>query len=124
MDQFYSADHVVAVGSPADPILCHRPHAAQRAARWFAAQFRGTVFYAVKANPDPIVLEALASGGVDRFDVASLAEIRAVRRQFPSSTLAFMNPVKAPEAIAEAFEKTKERWHAALREWARFTELR
>ena len=103
MDQFYSTQHVVEALAPSTPVLCQRPHAATRAARWFAENFPGKTFYAVKANPDAMMLDAVRAGGVDRYDVASLAEVRAVRALFPEAELAFMNPVKAPEAISEAY---------------------
>lgn len=103
MDQFHSSQHVVRALAPSDPVLCQRPHAAERAARWFVDNFPGEIFYAVKANPDGMMLDAIAAGGVNKFDVASLAEVRATRARFPKASLAFMNPVKAPEAIAEAY---------------------
>ncbi len=103
MDQYDSADHVAATLSPSDPVVCTRPHAARRAAEWFVDQFPGTVLFAVKANPDPIILNAVAASRINHFDVASLNEVRDLRAQFPTATLAFMHPIKAPEAIAEAY---------------------
>lgn len=103
MDQFDRAEHVAATLSPTDPVVCVRPHAATRSARWFRGQFPGTVFFAVKANPDPVILDAVAAGGVAHFDVASLKEVRDVRAQFPHATLAYMHPIKGPEAIGEAY---------------------
>ena len=50
------------------------------AARWFQDNFKGDVFYAVKANPSPWVIETLVESGVTAFDVASLPEIELVRR--------------------------------------------
>ncbi len=103
MDQFHSSQHVVRALAPSNPVLCQRPHAATRAARWFVDNFPGKTFYAVKANPDRVMLNAIRAGGVEHFDVASLVEVRAVRAQFPDATLAFMNPVKSSEAIREAY---------------------
>ncbi|MBB3692737.1 ornithine decarboxylase [Sphingomonas sp. BK580] len=37
------------------------------------------------------------------YDVASIAEVRLVARTLPQATLCFMHPVKAEEAIAEAY---------------------
>lgn len=105
MDQFHSSQHVVRALAPSNPVLCQRPHAATRAARFFVDHFPGKTFYAVKANPDRVMLGAIAAGGVTRFDVASLVEIRDVRTLFPESELAFMNPVKSPEAIREAYHE-------------------
>jgi ornithine decarboxylase len=73
------------------------------AARWFQESFKGRVFYAVKANPSPWVIRELAASGVTSFDVASMPEIEAVRAHAPGATLAFMHPVKSPEAIRRAY---------------------
>ena len=82
-----------------------RPHAARRAARFFVARFPGKVLYAVKANPSPDLLRILWDSGVTHYDVASIAEVRLVARTLPEATLCFMHPVKAEEAIAEAYNK-------------------
>ncbi|TVQ85451.1 MAG: type III PLP-dependent enzyme [Micavibrio sp.] len=71
--------------------------------RGFAAVCGGETAYAVKCNPHPAVLRTLSAAGASAFDVASLAEIRAVRAANPQAKLYFMHPVKAPEAIAEAY---------------------
>jgi ornithine decarboxylase len=88
---------------PAQPVSLLRPHAARRAARFFAEKFPGRTLYAVKANPSPALLEHLWAGGVTHFDVASIAEVRLVRRTLPEAVLCFMHPVKAEEAIHEAY---------------------
>ena len=82
-----------------------RPHAARRAARFFVERFPGKVLYAVKANPSPDLLRILWDSGVTHYDVASIAEVRLVARTLPEATLCFMHPVKAEEAIAEAYNK-------------------
>jgi ornithine decarboxylase len=73
------------------------------AARWFQDSFQGDVFYAVKANPSPWVLETLAANGVTSFDVASIPEIELVAQHAPGSRMAFMHPVKSRRAIAQAY---------------------
>ena len=90
---------------PAVPVTLVRPHAARRAAAFFASSFPGRSFYAVKANPSPGLLRALWDGGIRQFDVASLAEIRLVRGLLPFAQLAYMHPVKPAEAIAEAYHE-------------------
>lgn len=59
--------------------------------------------YAVKANPSPDLLRVLWDSGVTHYDVASIAEVRLVARTLPEATLCFMHPVKAEEAIDEAY---------------------
>jgi ornithine decarboxylase len=88
---------------PVQPVTLLRPHAARRAARFFVEKFPGRPLYAVKANPSPDLLRILWDSGVTHYDVASLAEVRLVSDTLPDATLCFMHPVKAEEAIAEAY---------------------
>lgn len=91
--------------APERPVTLLRPHAARRAARFFIEKFPGRSLYAVKANPSPELITLLWEEGVTHFDVASIAEVRLVSRLLPKATLCFMHPVKAPEAIHEAYFK-------------------
>src|ERR1700760_2050902 len=89
--------------SPERPVAFARPGAVAVAARWFQENFKGDVFYAVKANPSPWVIETLAAHGVTSFDVASIPEIELVAQFAPGSRMAFMHPVKSRAAIAAAY---------------------
>lgn len=91
--------------APAAPVTLVRPQAALDAARFFVSAFPGKSFYAVKANPSSHLIETLWEGGIRHFDVASIAEVRLVRGLLPDATLAFMHPVKAEEAIREAYHQ-------------------
>lgn len=94
----------LAVGSrPVQPVTLIRPHAARRAARFFAEKFPGRSLYAVKANPSPDLLKVLWESGITHYDVASIAEVRLVAATLPEAVQCFMHPVKAEEAIAEAY---------------------
>ncbi|KQO13322.1 type III PLP-dependent enzyme [Sphingomonas sp. Leaf242] len=93
----------IAKGRPVNPVTLVRPHAAARAARFFVEKFPGRSMYAVKANPSPELLQILWDNGITHYDVASIAEVRLVARTLPEATLCFMHPVKAEEAIAEAY---------------------
>jgi ornithine decarboxylase len=88
---------------PVQPVTLLRPHAARRAARFFVENFPGKSLYAVKANPSPELLEILWDSGVTHYDVASIGEVRLVAETLPEAVLCFMHPVKAEEAIAEAY---------------------
>ena len=88
---------------PVQPVTLIRPHAAARAARFFVEKFPGRSMYAVKANPSPDLLRILWDSGITHYDVASIAEVRLVARTLPDATLCFMHPVKAEEAIEEAY---------------------
>ena len=93
----------IAKQRPVQPVTLLRPHAARRAARYFVEKFPGRSLYAVKANPSPDLLRILWEAGVTHYDVASIVEIRLVRQTLPEAVLCFMHPVKAEEAIAEAY---------------------
>lgn len=93
----------IAHGRPAQPVTLLRPHAAARAAGFFVEKFPGKPLYAVKANPSPALLEILWESGVTHYDVASIGEVRLVAETLPQAELCFMHPVKAEEAIAEAY---------------------
>ena len=93
----------IALSRPVQPVTLLRPHAAARAARFFAEKFPGKSLYAVKANPSPNLLRILWDAGVTHYDVASLGEVRLVAQTLPQATLCFMHPVKAEEAIEEAY---------------------
>jgi ornithine decarboxylase len=88
---------------PVQPVTLLRPHAARRAASFFVEKFPGLSLYAVKANPSPDLLHILWDAGVTHYDVASIGEVRLVQQTLPESVLCFMHPVKAEEAISEAY---------------------
>jgi ornithine decarboxylase len=94
---------------PVQPVTLLRPHAASRAARFFIEKFPGRSLYAVKANPSPELLRILWDSGVTHYDVASLGEVRLVSETLPDAVQCFMHPVKAEEAIAEAYFEHKVR---------------
>jgi len=93
----------IAKQRPVQPVTLLRPHAAHRAARFFVEKFPGRSLYAVKANPSPDLLRVLWNAGVTHYDVASIGEVRLVHETLPEAVLCFMHPVKAEEAIAEAY---------------------
>jgi ornithine decarboxylase len=104
MDVFTSASELLRHHRPERPVLALRPHAAQRAAKWFLANFPGRVLYAAKANDAPQIIEALAEAGITAFDVASLVEIQRMAA-VKDAELYFMNPVKSRGAISRAYRE-------------------
>ena len=103
MHKHHSALGVAATLRPVQPVTLVRPHAARAAARFFVEKFPGRSLYAVKANPSPDLIRILWDSGITHYDVASIAEVRLVGGLLPEATLCFMHPVKAEEAIAEAY---------------------
>ena len=103
MHKHHSALGLATALRPVQPVTLLRPHAAKRAARFFAEKFPGKSLYAVKANPSPDLLRILWDAGVTHYDVASIGEVRLVAETLAEAELCFMHPVKAEEAIAEAY---------------------
>lgn len=98
-------DTLVARLQPSRPVYTLRPDMVEATARHFRAAFPGRPMYAVKTNPHDSVIAALIRGGFDAFDVASLEEVKLVRKISSTATLYFMHPVKSPEAIRAAYTR-------------------
>lgn len=65
--------------------------------RWFDNLPRVKPFYAVKCNPDPVVLETLFNAGIEGFDCASMQEIQSVMKLpglNPSQHVIYANCIK------------------------------
>ena len=71
--------------SPERPVALVRPDAVALAASWFQKNFKGDVFYAVKANPSSVGHRDPARHGHAFFDVASIPEIELVRGIVPDA---------------------------------------
>lgn len=98
-----NADQLVAEMKPADPVHIFRMDRIEASAREFIGGFPGTPMYAVKCNPDKQVVQALYRSGIRSFDVASIGEVRLLKKLAPKAKLYFMHPIKAREAIFEAY---------------------
>ena len=105
MHTYHTPLDLVRERSPERPVAFARPGVVAVAARWFQDNFQGDVFYAVKANPSPWVIETLVKNGVNSFDVASIREIELVAEFAPGARMAFMHPVKSRKAISDAYHR-------------------
>ncbi len=102
MEKYRCAEDLVRIDRPEQPVLAFRPHAAERAARWFLDNFPGKCLYAVKANDAPHTLDALHAAGICEFDVASLVEIEQLAR-LPGARAHVMHPIKSRDLIGCAY---------------------
>ena len=68
-------------------------------------KFLGKILYAVKTNPNTEVIKTLIKSGIDQFDVASIEEIKAVRKFSQTAKCSYMHTVKSRESISEAYFK-------------------
>ncbi|KZY49827.1 type III PLP-dependent enzyme [Sulfitobacter sp. KE29] len=84
---------------PDAPALFLAPSVLQATARRFQADFDGLVTYAIKANDRAEVLSNLVAAGITTFDVASPAEMAAVRAVCPQAVLHYNNPVRSTSEV-------------------------
>lgn len=87
---------------PDEPVACFCPRELQTTYHRFTQAFDGLVTYAVKANASRVVLENLSAMGMKAFDVASPAEMKAVRDVSSDAVLHYHNPVRSTSEIAKA----------------------
>jgi len=102
--QFSDVAAVARALRPSYPVYCLRPDVLAASAKRFLSIFPGTVLYAVKCNPHPLVLQALYKGGIRHFDTASLTEIAQISDGFSDAYTYFMHPVKARAVIKSAYK--------------------
>ena len=88
-----------------DAFFIFYPEKIKRILEYFSKEFIGTVIYAVKANPADCVLEQVIKNGIRSFDVASLKEVRLIRKKLSDSEIYFMNTVKSRSSIRESYFK-------------------
>ena len=96
--------------SPDAPVLFLAPSVLQATARRFQADFDGLVTYAVKANDRPEVLSNLVAAGITTFDVASPAEMAAVRAVCPQAVLHYNNPVRSEAEVVAGIKAGVVSW--------------
>jgi len=103
MQKFNSVDELVNTVQPVDPIYCIRPDSIKSACSWFTKNFPGKILYAVKTNPNEKVIKSIGENGINQFDVASIDEIKLIKKIFPEAHAYYMNTVKSREHIKEAY---------------------
>lgn len=101
---------IIRLQEPDHPVMVVAPTVLQSTARRFIKGFPGLVSYAVKANPDEMVIQNLIAAGISAFDVASPFEIDLVRRLLPAAALHYHNPVRGRDEIAHGVEAGVKTW--------------
>jgi len=107
MQKFNSVDELVNQVQPVNPIYCIRPDSIKTSCSWFRNNFQGKVIYAVKTNPNEKVIKHIFESGIHHFDVASINEIKLIKKIYPESKAYYMNTIKSREHIKEAYFKYK-----------------
>ena len=105
MQKFKTVEELVNQLKPNDPVYCIRKKSIQLASKFFKNKFPGDVLYAVKTNPNPLVLKTIIESGIENFDVASISEIKTIRNINKSVKCSFMHTVKSRESIRESYFK-------------------
>ena len=105
MQKFNSVDEIVNQLKPIDPIYCIRLGPIKLACNWFKKNFPGQILYAVKTNPNETVINEITNNGINKFDIASLEEIKIIKKIAPNAECFYMNTIKSREHIREAYFK-------------------
>jgi len=105
MQKFKSVEDLVKQLKPNKPVYCIRKKSILSASKYFQKNFPGNILYAVKTNPHPTVIKTLIKSGINQFDVASIEEIKVIKKFSPSAKCSYMHTVKNRESIREAYYK-------------------
>ena len=103
MRKFKDVNELVNELKPDYPVYCIRPQSIKKSTKFFKDNFPGRVLYAVKTNPNEKVIKQIISSGIEDFDVASLNEIKLIKKIKPEANLYFMHTIKSKESIESAY---------------------
>ena len=93
MEKFKSVDELINKLKPTEPVYCIRKKSIQLSSKYFKSKFPGKILYAVKTNPNPIVLKPIVDRGINNFDIASIKEIEAIKKISPNANCSYMHTV-------------------------------
>ena len=105
MQKFKTVDELINQLKPEKPVYCIRKKSIHIAAKTFQNKFPGKILYAVKTNSHPDVLKTILKSGITNFDVASIKEIKDIKRIDSNANCSYMHTVKSRESIKEAYFK-------------------
>ena len=105
MQKFKSVEDLVNQLRPDKPVYCIRKKSILSASKFFQKKFPGKILYAVKTNPHSEIIKTLIKSGVNQFDVASIEEIKSVKKLSLTAKCSFMHTIKSRESIRDAYFK-------------------
>ena len=105
MRKFKDVNELVNTLKPDYPVYCIRSKSIKTSTDFFKKNFPGKVLYAVKTNPNEKVLKQIIANGINHFDVASINEIKLIKKLKSDAQLYFMHTIKSRANIAEAYFK-------------------
>tara|TARA_A100001011_G_scaffold373362_1_gene432709 strand:+ start:4721 stop:5899 length:1179 start_codon:yes stop_codon:yes gene_type:complete len=103
MQKFRDVNELVNKLKPDYPVYCLRLESIKISTTFFKKNFPGKVLYAVKTNPNEKILRSIISNNINNFDVASINEIKLIKKLKPDANLYFMHTVKSRNDISEAY---------------------
>jgi ornithine decarboxylase len=103
MRKFKSVNELVNFLKPEYPVYCIRPNEIKKSVKFFKENFPGKILYAVKTNPNEKIIKQIIANGINEFDVASLNEIKLIKKINSKAKLHFMHTVKCKESISSAY---------------------
>jgi len=105
MQKFSNVNELVNTLQPESPVYCVRPNSVRKSVEFFKNNFPGKVLYAVKTNPDEKIIKIIIGSGIQNFDVASINEVKLIRKIDSKAKIYFMHTVKSRENIKEAYHQ-------------------
>ena len=99
MRKFKSVNELVNTLKPDHPVYCIRPEEIKKSVNFFKENFPGKILYAVKTNPHEKVLKQIIANGLNDFDVASLNEIKLIKKINSRVNLHFMHTLKVKRVL-------------------------
>jgi len=103
MGKFKTVNELVNLLKPDYPVYCIRPNEIKKSVKFFKENFPGKVLYAVKTNPNEKIIKQIITNGIGEFDVASLNEIKLIKKISSEAKLYFMHTIKSKESISSAY---------------------
>ncbi len=105
MRKFDNVNELVNTLKPEYPVYCIRPNSIKKSVEFFKNNFPGKVLYAVKTNPNEKIIKTIINNGIQNFDVASINEIKLIKKIDNKVKVYFMHTIKNRESIREAYFK-------------------
>ena len=105
MRKFDNVNELVNTLKPEHPVYCIRPNSIKKSVEFFKNNFPGKVLYAVKTNQNERIIKIIINNGIRDFDVASINEIKLIKKIDNKVKVYFMHTIKNRESIKEAYFK-------------------
>ena len=103
MRKFTSVNELVNTLEPEYPVYCIRPNSVRKSVEFFKNNFPGKVLYAVKTNPNEKIIKIIINSGIQNFDVASIDEVKLIKKIDNKAKIYFMHTIKSRKSIKEAY---------------------